>query len=379
MLDRSLKTQHAAACRLRGERGALAEVGHWLAELLPPPRKVALVTDRNVAPFWLKATEAALKKAGYTTHPLLVPPGEESKSLKIRGNVWDRLLSFGVDRSSVLVALGGGVVGDLCGFAAATLLRGLPLVQVPTSLVGQVDAAIGGKTGINRPLGKNLVGAFHQPRLVVIDPDLLATLPEREYRSGLAEVMKYGWLCAPDLLAQLREAGDLEGLRARPELVDAIVRRCAELKIDLVQKDERETGERALLNFGHTTGHALEAADGYQNLLHGEAVAIGMVAAAFLAVDLGVAAATLPAEISELLERYGLPIATAFTPADLLPYLGHDKKRAAGKSRWVLVERAGAACIVEEPAAASVERALHAIHREPTAQELPLESPPEER
>ncbi|MBL8840120.1 MAG: 3-dehydroquinate synthase [Planctomycetes bacterium] len=379
MLDRSLKTQHAAACRLRGERGALAHLGTWLAELLPPPRKVALVTDRNVAPFWLKAAETALKKAGYATHSLQVPSGEESKSLKILGNVWDRVLTFGVDRSSVLVALGGGVVGDLCGFAAATLLRGLPLVQVPTSLVGQVDAAIGGKTGINRPLGKNLVGAFHQPHLVVIDPDLLSTLPEREFRSGLAEVMKYGWLCAPDLLAQLREANDLEGLRGRPELVDAIVRRCAELKIDLVEKDEREAGERALLNFGHTTGHALEAADGYRNLLHGEAVAIGMVAASFLAVDLGVAAATLPAEVSELLERYGLPVATPFTPADLLPYLGHDKKRAAGKSRWVLVERAGSACIVEEPAAASVERALVAIHREPTAEELPPEAPAAER
>ncbi len=374
MLDRSLKTTHAAACRLRGERGALAHLGRWLAELLPSPRKVAIVSDRNVAPFWLKSAEAALKQAGFVTHAVLLPPGEESKSLKILGNLWDRLLTFGIERDSVIVALGGGVVGDLAGFAAATLLRGLPIVQVPTSLVGQVDAAIGGKTGINRPLGKNLVGAFHQPALVVIDPDLLATLPDREYRSGLAEVIKYGYLRAPDLLAKLREAGDLETLRARPELVDALVQRCAELKIDLVEKDEREAGERALLNFGHTTGHALEAADGYRNLLHGEAVAIGMVAATFLAVDLGVAAPTLPAEVSELLERYGLPIATPFASADLLPYLRTDKKRAAGKSRWILVEREGSACIVEDPPAASVERALTAVHREPASDELPHES-----
>jgi 3-dehydroquinate synthase len=371
MLDRTLVTSHETRCRIRARRGALAELGGWLAELLPPPRKVALVSDRNVAPFCLKAAEATLKKAGFATHSILVPAGEESKSLKILGNVWDRVLTFGVDRSSVIVALGGGVVGDLVGFAAATLLRGLPVVQVPTSLVGQVDASIGGKNGINRPAGKNLVGSFHPPALIVLDPDLLATLPEREYRSGLAEVIKYGFLRSPELLTQLREAGDLETLRNRPETVDAIVRHCAELKADLVERDLRESGERMLLNFGHTTGHALEAADGFQGLLHGEAVAVGMVAAAFLAVDLGVADPTLPAEITELLERYGLPVTTRFTPDELLPFLAHDKKRIAGKSRWVVVARAGSASIVDDPPAASVERALRAIHVRDTPREAP--------
>ncbi len=371
MLDRTLATSHETRCRIRARRGALAELGGWLAELLPPPRKVALVSDRNVAPFCLKAAEAALRKSGFETHSILVPAGEESKSLKILGNVWDRVLTFGVDRSSVIVALGGGVVGDLVGFAAATLLRGLPVVQVPTSLVGQVDASIGGKNGINRPAGKNLVGSFHPPALIVLDPDLLATLPEREYRSGLAEVIKYGFLRSPELLTQLREAGDLETLRNRPEMIDAIVRRCAELKADLVERDQRESGERMLLNFGHTTGHALEAADGFQGLLHGEAVAVGMVAAAFLAVDLGVADPTLPAEISELLERYGLPVTTRFTPDELLPFLAHDKKRIAGKNRWVVVARAGSASIVDDPPAVSVERALRAIHVRETPREAP--------
>jgi len=371
MLDRTLVTSHETRCRIRARRGALAELGHWLAELLPPPRKVALVSDRNVAPFCLKAAEAALKKAGFATHSILVPAGEESKSLKILGNVWDRVLTFGVDRSSVIVALGGGVVGDLVGFAAATLLRGLPVVQVPTSLVGQVDASIGGKNGINRPAGKNLVGSFHPPALIVLDPDLLGTLPEREYRSGLAEVIKYGFLRSPELLAQLREAGDLETLRNRPETIDTIVRRCAELKADLVERDLRESGERMLLNFGHTTGHALEAADGFQGLLHGEAVAVGMVAAAFLAVDLGVADPTLPAEISELLERYGLPVTTRFTPDELLPFLAQDKKRIAGKSRWVVVARPGSASIVDDPPAESIERALRAIHVRETPREAP--------
>lgn len=370
MLDRTLAPAATAtaaalpatACRIRGQRGALAQLGAWLAELLPPPRKVALIADRNVAPFALKPAEAALKKAGFTVQSLQVPAGEESKSLRILGNVWDRVLTGGIDRGSVVVALGGGVVGDLAGFAAATLLRGLPFVQVPTSLVGQVDSAIGGKNGINRPAGKNLVGSFHPPSLVVIDPDLLATLPEREYRSGLAEVIKYGFLRAPELLDELRGVGDIETLRNRAELVDAIVTRCAMLKADLVERDLHEAGERVLLNFGHTTGHALEAADGFGSLLHGEAVAVGMVAAAFLGVAVGVSEPTLPAEISELLERFGLPVATRFAPADLLPFVGRDKKQRAGKSRWVIVQRPGSACVVEDPPANCVEQALAAVY-----------------
>jgi len=362
MLDLKLATSHKHECRVRGARGALRRLGPWLAELLPTPRKVAVVSDRNVAPFCLEIAEESLAQSGFSTHAILVPPGEESKSLKTLGNVWDRMLSFGIERESVVVALGGGVVGDLAGFAAATLLRGVPLVQVPTSLVGQVDSAIGGKNGLNRPLGKNLVGAFHQPRLVVIDPDLLATLPEREFRSGLAEVIKYGFLRDPKILEMLRTLHDLESLRGKPEAVDELVARCVAIKIEFVKKDERETGDRALLNFGHTTGHALEAADGYENLLHGEAVAIGMVAAAFLAVDLGYAPATLPAEVSELLERYGLPLSTRLAPEAVLPFLGIDKKRRGGKSRWVLVARPGEARIVEEPPALHVRRALEAIH-----------------
>ncbi len=362
MLDLTLETAQSSRCRVHGERGALKQIGARLHELCAAPRRVAIVSDRNVAPFWLEAAEQSLDAAGFTTHAILVPPGEESKSLKTLGNVWDRMLAFGVDRESVVVALGGGVVGDLAGFAAATLLRGVALVQVPTSLVGQVDAAIGGKNGLNRPLGKNLVGSFHQPRLVLIDPDLLATLPEREFRSGLAEVIKYGFLRDERILERLREIGDLEALRSRADAVDELVARCVEIKVDFVRKDERETGERTLLNFGHTIGHALEAADGYRNLLHGEAVAVGMVAASFLAVDLGFAPATLPAEVSEMLERFGLPLSTSRAPDELLPWLGSDKKRRAGRARWVLVSKPGQARLIEEPPLLNVRRALEAIH-----------------
>ena len=363
MADFSFASTLRAECRLHVGRGELARLGARLAELLPPARHVAIVTDRNVAPFWLEKVSANLVEAGYRCTPILVPAGEESKSLRILGNLWDRLLATEVDRTAVVLALGGGVVGDLAGLAAATLLRGTALVQVATSLLAQVDAAIGGKNGINRSLGKNLVGTFHQPRLVVIDPDLLATLPERELRSGLAEVIKYGFLKDPKILEGLRRAGDLEGLKAKPELIDELVARCVRIKVEIVARDERETGERALLNFGHTAGHALEAADGYASLLHGEAVAIGMVAAAFLAVDLGVAPPTLPAEISELLERFGLPVTTTIKPEKLLPFLGRDKKRKTGRARWVVVEAAGRSALVEDPPAASVERALAAVHR----------------
>jgi 3-dehydroquinate synthase len=367
MLDRTLASPAAdppaLSCRIRGQRGALALLGAWVAEVLPPPRRVALLADRNVAPFCLKPAESALKKAGFAVQSLLLPAGEETKSLRILGNVWDRVLTGGIDRGSVVVALGGGVIGDLAGFAAATLLRGLPFVQVPTSLVGQVDSSIGGKNGINRPAGKNLVGSFHSPTLVVIDPDLLATLPEREYRSGLAEVIKYGLLHAPDLLEQLRSAGDFESLRGRAELVDSVVTRCALEKAALVERDLTENKDRVLLNFGHTTGHAIEAADGFRSLLHGEAVGVGMVAAAFLGVALGISEATLPGEVSELLERFGLPVTTRFAPAELLPFIGRDKKKRDGKSRWVIVQRPGSACVVEDPPANCVEQALGAVHQ----------------
>jgi 3-dehydroquinate synthase len=362
MVDLKVPTSQKSSCRVRVERGSLKQLGAALDEIVPAPRRVAVVTDRNVAPFCLEAAEESLAQAGFTTHAILVPPGEESKSLKTLGNVWDRVLAFGVDRDSVVLALGGGVVGDLAGFAAATLLRGVTLVQVPTSLVAQVDSAIGGKNGLNRPLGKNLVGSFHQPRLVLVDPELLSTLPEREFRSGLAEVIKYGWLRDAKILDRLRELGDLEKLRSNPAAIDELVSRCVEIKVDFVKKDERETGDRMLLNFGHTTGHALEAADGHQNLLHGEAVAIGMVAAAFLAVDLGYAPATLPAEISELLERFGLPFTTPRSPDEVMPWMNVDKKRRHGKSRWVVVSSPGEARIVEDPPPLHVRRALEAIH-----------------
>lgn len=365
MLDLPLEIPRTETSRIRAGRGAFARLGEWMAEALAPRgpgSRVALVSDRDVASFCLEPALKSLRAAGFDPRPILIPPGEGSKSLRILGNVWDRMLAHGLDRGSAVVALGGGVVGDLAGFAAATLMRGVALVQVPTSLVAQVDSAIGGKNGIDRPVGKNLVGTFLQPRLVVIDPELLATLPEREFRCGLAEVAKYGFLRDPRILERLHRAGDLESLRGQADVVDELVERCVRIKVGIVGRDAREEGERTLLNFGHTTAHALEAAEGFAGLGHGEAVAIGMVAAAFLGVAVGVSSATLPAEITEVLELFGLPTTTPVPPDQLLPLLTSDKKRRGGRSRWVLVKRAGEAIVLEDPPAAQVRAALAAVH-----------------
>src|SRR5206468_7850716 len=297
----------------------------------------ALVTSERVGALYREPVLDSLRAAGFAPAVVEIPDGEEHKNLAWLAVLYDRLLDAGVERRSPLVALGGGVVTDLAGFAAATLLRGLPSVLLPTTLLGQIDAAIGGKTGVNHVLGKNLIGAFHQPRLVLADVDVVATMPRRELVSGTAEVIKDAAIRDRELFAQLEERID-DLLRLRPEVVVPVVAACARHKAAVVAEDEREEqGARAVLNFGHTVGHAIEVLTEYREWLHGEAVAMGMVAAARLSRALGRCPATTVDRLERLLKRAGLPteIPSGLAPAALTLAMQTDKKSAGGRIRFV--------------------------------------------
>jgi 3-dehydroquinate synthase len=314
-----------------------------------------LVTDTNVASHYLAPFRSALEANGWTPHVFVVPAGEASKSADRLDDVYDWALGLGIDRQTPVLALGGGVVGDLAGFAAATLLRGLPLVQLPTSLVAQADSAIGGKTGINHATGKNLIGAFHQPRLVLADPATLQTLPEREWTSGLAEVVKAALIADTDFLAWLDTNWDAI-LRRDAEPVATLVRCAAAIKAAIVTEDEREAGRRALLNFGHTFGHAIERVAGYGTFTHGEAVALGMRAALHLSK-------TLHPDVSfhradALVVRIPVPPGLAdFATVDLTRAMQTDKKRHDGRLRFVVLGEPGSAYVTAEVASDAVAAA----------------------
>jgi 3-dehydroquinate synthase len=301
-----------------------------------------IVTDTNVDPLYSEPLADALVEAGSEVDVLVVDAGEVSKSPDVAVELWEQMLEQGADRQTVVVALGGGVVGDLAGFIAATFARGLAFVQVPTTLLAQVDSSVGGKVGVNLPGAKNMVGAFWQPRGVLIDVDVLGTLPEREYRAGLAEVVKYGVIMDADFFAYLEanvgpiNAGDA-GVLTR------VVERCCRLKADVVEADEREeTGRRTILNYGHTFCHALEAATGYEQLLHGEGVAIGMTCAARLAQRLGRVDQAFVDRQFELLTALKLPTdVPKVDPDELIEAMYHDKKVAQGQLRFVLPSRLG--------------------------------------
>lgn len=334
--------------------GLLARAGAHLAPQLPS-RRVAIITDRTVAGLHLPALRQGLAEAGFTTlTEIVLPPGEAAKSFATLEQVVEGLLSAGVDRRTAVLALGGGVVGDLAGFAAAITLRGLPLVQLPTTLLAQVDSSVGGKTGINTPQGKNLVGAFHQPRLVLADTGALATLPPRELRAGWAEVAKHGLLHGP-LFAWCEREGPAAVAGDAGRLAMAVVESCR-LKAAVVGADEREEspeGGRALLNLGHTFGHAIEAEFGFDGrLLHGEAVAVGLSLAARLSARLGHADAALAGRIEAHLAAVGLPARLADLPripaaAALLARMKSDKKAREGRLRFVLLRAPGDAFTAE--------------------------------
>ena len=305
--------------------------------------RCGLVTSDRVGALYRKPVERSLALAGFAPIVVEVPDGEQHKTLATLERVYDALLRAGIERRTPLIALGGGVIGDLGGFAAATLLRGLPVVQVPTTLLAQVDAAIGGKTAVNHVQGKNLIGTFHQPRVVLADIDVLATLPRRELLAGLAEVIKYGVIGDAGLFDEIERRLDAV-LALDRELLTWIVATSARQKAVVVSRDERElTGIRATLNYGHTVGHAVEMLTDYRRFLHGEAVAIGMVAAARVSQALGTCDATVVSRIRDLLGRAGLPTAL---PADLdggalaLAMRG-DKKSHGGKIRFVAVRQIG--------------------------------------
>jgi 3-dehydroquinate synthase len=337
--------------------GLIREAGRLLAPILPAPRTV-IVSNPVVAAHWLAPLRESLSAEGIASEAILVPDGEAHKTLQTLEAILTRLIECRAERSTTVIALGGGVVGDLAGFAAATYQRGAPLVQVPTTLLAQVDSSVGGKTGVNHPLGKNMIGAFHQPRAVLIDPDCLATLPERELRAGIAEVVKYGAIRDHSFFASLEDGMDRLLARDAEALVRAIDRSCA-IKAEIVAADERESGVRALLNFGHTFGHAIETGLGYGQWLHGEAVAAGMVLAAELSVRVrGLPRADVD-RIGALVRRAGLPVQPPALPLERwVDLMSLDKKVKAGAIRFVLLDAIGRAVLTAEPVAADSLRAV---------------------
>lgn len=307
-----------------------------------------VISDDQVFPRYAPALIARLRAAGYNAHGYAVPPGEPSKDLAMAARLYDWLIGNGVERRDTVLALGGGVIGDLAGFVAATVLRGIALVHLPTTLLAMVDSAIGGKTGVNHSLGKNLIGAFHQPRLTLADTTTLATLPPRELRAGWAEVIKHAVIRDADLFAHLEAISNPVSLQG--DTLATIIRRAARVKIDIVNIDERETGERMLLNYGHTLGHAIEAARGYGDLLHGEAVAIGMHLEAQIAHRMGMVDSRFVERQERLLRTYGLPtnLPPGVTIDDLIERTLRDKKVRAGRARWALPLGIGAATVRDD-------------------------------
>ena len=318
-----------------------------------------IITDKNVEARYAHPAAEQLGQAGCKVEVLVVAPGEQSKSMNAAGVLWEKLLELGTDRKSLIVAVGGGVIGDLAGFVAATYARGLPFIQIPTTLLAQVDSSVGGKVGINLASAKNMVGAFWQPRGVMIDIAALDTLPDREYRAGLAEVVKYGVIMDAEFFDYLEHHVDEINMRNH-EVLTHIVTRCCRLKADVVENDEREeTGLRAILNYGHTFCHGLEAATGYGELLHGEAVAIGMVCAARLAQSLGRIGASLGERQRNLLTALNLPVTVPDVDHDqLLSIMRRDKKVEHGKLRFVLPSRLGHVELVGDVEEAQVRAAL---------------------
>jgi 3-dehydroquinate synthase len=351
-----------------GERSYPILIGPGLArdpaafDALLGGKRAVLVTSETVATLHAPALERALDACACRWQTLVIADGEEQKSWATLDQLYTELLRQGADRKTLLLALGGGVVGDLVGFAAATYQRGIDFIQIPTTLLAQVDSAVGGKTAINHPLGKNMIGAFHQPRAVIADTDTLATLPGRELSAGLAEVIKYGIIRDPAFFAWLEE--NIDPLRAREAsaLAHAIARSC-EIKAAIVAEDEREAGIRALLNLGHTFGHAIETLTGYGTWLHGEAVSAGTVLATRLAVQLGRLAPADAERIIGLLGRAGLPVAPPRLPVDAwLAAMGRDKKNEGGRITLILPDAIGAASVVKDAPLEPLQALLASTH-----------------
>lgn len=348
-----MKTITVSASRtydIRIGHGLLAALGEAVRGL-GKVEKVFLVSDTQVYPLYGGAAEASLKAAGYSVSSFVFPAGEESKNGETFLKLLNALAQAGLSRSDLLVALGGGVVGDLAGFAAACYLRGIRFVQIPTTLLAAVDSSVGGKTAIDLPAGKNLAGAFYQPSLVLCDLDALDTLPEDIFRDGCAEVIKYGVLYDPELFSQL----EISGLNFDRE---AVIARCVALKRDVVMEDEKDTGSRMKLNLGHTFGHAVEAHSRF-TLSHGKSVAIGLAIIARASASMGICSEADAARIVSVLKAFGLPVQTQYTAEALLPYLLSDKKRSGGTVNLILPEAIGR-CVVSPTPVSQLQSILQA-------------------
>lgn len=321
--------------------------------------RVMTVTNPTVAGLYLERLSNGLSAAGYEVDSLIIPDGESYKSLDQAQRIYDRLIAGRYDRTCILAALGGGVIGDLTGFAAATYLRGVDFVQIPTTLLAQVDSSIGGKVAVNHPQGKNLIGAFYQPRLVIADVQTLTTLPKNEFSSGMAEVIKHGIIADANYFKLV--TGELELVTALdPAFLTWVVSGSCNIKADVVQADETETGIRAILNFGHTIGHSLEAATGYTRFKHGEAVALGMLAAVRIAIKIGwLTDDGLLNALMSGLSRLNLPITLSkLSVAEIYQGLTMDKKVAYGKIRWVLPKKVGEAAVTDAVPQSVIEEVL---------------------
>lgn len=348
-----MKTITVSASRtydIRIGHGLLTTLGEAVRGL-GKVEKVFLVSDTQVYPLYGGAAEASLKAAGYSVSSFVFPAGEESKNGETFLKLLNALAQAGLSRSDLLIALGGGVVGDLAGFAAACYLRGIRFVQIPTTLLAAVDSSVGGKTAIDLPAGKNLAGAFYQPSLVLCDLDALDTLPEDIFRDGCAEVIKYGVLYDPELFSQL----EISGLNFDRE---AVIARCVALKRDVVMEDEKDTGSRMKLNLGHTFGHAVEAHSRF-TLSHGKSVAIGLAIIARASASMGICSEADAARIVSVLKAFGLPVQTQYTAEALLPYLLSDKKRSGGTVNLILPEAIGR-CIVSPTPVSQLQSILQA-------------------
>lgn len=323
--------------------------------------KGLVITDSNVYEFYGRQIIDVIKSAGVSAETYVIPAGEESKSAETAIAIYTKAIKLGLDRKSPIIALGGGVVGDLAGFIAATYLRGVPFIQIPTTLLAQVDSSVGGKVAINHPLGKNLIGAFYQPQFVFIDTAFLNTLPEREVSTGLAEVIKYGVIADADFFNYLTHTSD-SILTRHDKAFTKIIKRSCEIKAEVVGADERETGLRAILNFGHTIAHGVEAFTKYKKYNHGEAVAIGMHGAAVISQKLGLCSIEVVEKIKHIITEFKLPLKAKDCPADaIFPILFRDKKVINGTINWVLVNNIGNVSIVNNVPLEIIKEALNEI------------------
>ena len=318
------------------ENGLLEKIGELVKPFCKSDGPVAAVTDENVWKLHGERFSASMNAGGVPFRPVVLPEGEAGKSLNGLASLYDEFAKLSLTRNGLVAAFGGGVAGDLCGFAAATWMRGVRFIQIPTTLLAQVDSSVGGKTAINLPQGKNLAGAFHQPALVVIDPDILGTLPPRETRCGMAEVIKYGAIRSSSLFDTLSESRG-------PQNPSEVIYECCRIKSEIVARDERDFGERALLNFGHTFGHAIEKKYGFERYRHGEAVAVGMTIAASIGEKIGLTSSGTADSLKKTLDSYGIEAACPCEPEELIPLLETDKKSLGGGVRFVLLRTIGEA------------------------------------